>query len=176
MKQIRYLRAAILFLFPIGCGSEPGTPTHGTENARDGVEMTTAAFQLALDVSSARRDPARDWTEYLDVHERKVAEATRRGVQAADATQAPETVSAKRVAVADADFTNVPVWSDVAIKAQFKATRDSRFMFTSGNSSFARRSSWLYPDDGVSLGPSSQPAWRATRARRRRTNSSPLGT
>ncbi len=63
--------------------------------------------------------------------------------------QASATVKNSKVAVADADLSKIPVWSDADIKAHFEYSRDLRFQTMSGGAAdFLRRLSWLYPDDG----------------------------
>jgi hypothetical protein len=47
------------------------------------------------------------------------------------------------------DQSKIPKWETAAlVENAFLRVRDSRFMFTPARPEFARRSSWLYPDDG----------------------------
>lgn len=63
-------------------------------------------------------------------------------------SQLAGTVQNNQVPVAQADMSNVPVWSDADIAEHFQKSRDLRFMTTSNQPNFQRRLSWLYPDDG----------------------------
>ncbi len=66
----------------------------------------------------------------------------------ASTTLLAATVKNSQVAVAQADLSRVPVWSDANIKAHFDYSRDLRFQTASNNPNFQRRLTWLYPDDG----------------------------
>jgi hypothetical protein len=138
---------ATCFLVLLGCEVAPGSTTNPSTTTDRALEANTAALLSAENVNSARRDPSRDWKEYLEAHKRMVAQATSKGLLAAGSTQSA-TVYDSRVATTSANFSNVPVWSDSDINAQFKVTRNSRFMHATSDANFIRRASWLYPDDG----------------------------
>jgi hypothetical protein len=102
---------------------------------------SAAAFTAAPanNCKSAYRDPNMDWREAL------------KGCRQTTSAMSPlagEFVMDNQVPWNQADFTNVPEWSDADIKAQFEATRDARNLHADSNLSFARRVSWLYPKDG----------------------------
>ena len=46
------------------------------------------------------------------------------------------------------NFSNVPIWTDADIMAQFAQTRDNRYMTHPSNPGFPRRITWMLPDDG----------------------------
>jgi hypothetical protein len=54
-----------------------------------------------------------------------------------------------RVAVDALDTSGVPLWAGRAdVDKAFAELREARFLFEDADPAFARRSSWLYPDDG----------------------------
>ncbi len=69
----------------------------------------------------------------------------------APATAMAQYVDQSVVHPANANFKNVPTWSDADISAQFQAMRDTRYLYATSNPSFARRISWLYPQDGCQV-------------------------
>jgi len=115
----------------------PPLPTLATPSPAAVASALAAA--TASGAPSAHRDPNKDWTTYLP-------SASARTTGGAVAATAVASVVDSKVPVANANFANVPVWSDTAIWEQFRASRDARFM-TDG-SGYVRRPSWMYPDDG----------------------------
>jgi hypothetical protein len=135
MRQIKYCLGAIWLSAQSSCVIFPASDPERTEATSAVAKSAAQSLTSAVDPNSARRDPTKDWREYAG-----------RARATAKLSAQSATVYESRVAVAQANLANVPVWSDAAIESQFRATRDARFM--PDTNSFIRRPSWLYPDDG----------------------------
>jgi hypothetical protein len=150
MTRPIHLLLVIGLLLQVGCSTDPDGPVKvGGAGAHIGSTTAALAAATAANVYSAHRDSGRDWTEYRDALLKKNTSRLRaNSASRVDCSQLPAAVFCRQVPAANADFSNVPAWSDGDIKAQFRATRDARFMHADGNPDFPRRTSWLYPDDG----------------------------
>ncbi len=141
MKRMNEYLSISGALFAIGCGVAPQAATDQQTDERDSVAVTRAALEPPTSAYSAHRDAGKDWKQY--------AEASQSGLHATSrslSTSSALGVYESRVAVAAADLSRVPVWTDAEITTLFRATRDARYMVD--ESGFVRRPSWLYPDDG----------------------------
>lgn len=164
MKQRCYLLTAACLLLGVGCGIERDGPGASAENANNSTAQASAALAtkpatLVPDVCmSSHREPNTDWTVYRDACRKAILESEARvngiavpeslGTTPEYCASHPLEVDCNDVAPANANFSNVPFWNDVDIKTHFKSSRDARFLYASDNTSFVRRISWLYPDDG----------------------------
>ncbi|MGC4069359.1 MAG: protein-glutamine glutaminase family protein [Polyangiaceae bacterium] len=123
------------------------------------LASTTVAKRAPRICESAERDPNTDWTVYRDACRSAIASSEvgattgvvnfALGRSATYCASHPLEVDCNDIpatSVTSANFANVPVWSDADIWAQFRSTRDKRFIPDS--SGFVRRPSWLYPNDG----------------------------
>jgi len=119
----------LIALVSVGCGEAIEGPPTGVE-----VDLVTG------EVISHYRDPNRDWREY----ERDRLRALSLRVGAASAL----TVEQSKVRPANANFSNVPYWTDAEIKTLFRALRDERALASTDEPWFPRRISWMYPEDG----------------------------
>ncbi len=108
----------------------------------------SAAQGPVVDCGSAARDPAIPYEEYEEAYvttcETPFFAEEGPKLLAADGA----TVRESRQLMDDVSFDGVPQWTDEEIMAQFTATRDLRYMHYVDEPDFARRISWLYPDDG----------------------------
>lgn len=115
--------------------------------AADAADAAAVATDAAVDCKSAR-PPKTAWSTYVSsCRSQAAAERQRAGGASAQAAAAAANVYDSRTTVANANFANVPIWSDADIIAQFAATRDTAYMTTAGDPRL-RRISWLYPDNG----------------------------
>lgn len=127
-----------LALCAAGCAVESVDPE---------VARTLAALENNPCASAALQpgEDARVRLEACRAYAARNRMATRSAVSAAAAAL---TVVESQVAATSANLSNVPAWSNSTIRAQFRKQRDTRFMYMKDDSSFLRRPSWLYPDDG----------------------------
>ena len=116
----------------IGCGDAMDEADHGTAV----IDLETGAS------ISAYRDPNRDWREYEQERMKKHAASARASALTA------LTVDQSKVSTTQANFSNVPYWTDAEIKTAFRALRDERFLAMSTDPGYPRRMSWMYPEDG----------------------------
>ncbi len=115
----------------------------GCSDAMDETHHGTAEIDLQTGESiSAYRDPNRDWREYEQERMRKHAASARASALTA------LTVDQSKVPTTQANFSNVPIWTDGEIKRMFRELRDNRWMLSSEDPFWERRPSWMYPDDG----------------------------
>lgn len=94
-------------------------------------------------------------SSHLSVSQQRESNETMEQAVAHISKVIPETLWAKespfnqKVSIAELDFSLVPkITSYVELLSMFYYVRDSRFLFEKNLPYFARRISWLYPDDG----------------------------
>lgn len=114
----------------------------GGGTARAQGSPPSAAVLASIDCSSHEAVPGVTPQQYFEHCRRQFATT---GTVTAAAVQS---VFDARVAVASANFSAIPSWSNARIREQFRRTRDTRFIYSDDDPSFIRRSSWMYPDNG----------------------------
>lgn len=105
-----------------------------------------AAPAPGADCLDPRRDPSVDHREYSEACFGRRARAMNLGASSLGTGVVYEAKT--DLATAAAYLAEAPTWTDAQIQAEFTKTRDARYLYDSDTPDFARRLSWLYPDDG----------------------------
>jgi hypothetical protein len=142
-KNVRTLLVLLASPLTAACSGDITSPLGSSEPAEASVSRSVSALTPAENPNSPYRAPNESfaaWTQRKGWAQ-KSRGATTFGVMTANVVDS-------RVAVVDADFTDVPVWSDADIKEEFRTARDDRFTYWPGDPGFPRRNTWLLLADG----------------------------
>ena len=139
-------------------GARPAVSDTRTSNPsesidEDGQETAPGASSevTALADCNSATPPKGDFQSFVATCRARAASTRGRPESARSLSTAQETdVYASRTTVDGLNFADVPTWSDADIIAEFESARDDRYLTQTEplESSFERRMSWLYPDDG----------------------------
>lgn len=138
--------------------SYPGARLSPTSNPAESIDDGDRGFSpggsselsAPVDCNSAT-PPKGDFQTFIATCRARAASARGKRESARSLATAEQTdVYASRTAVAELNFADVPTWSDTDITAEFESARDDRYLTQTypEESSFERRMSWLFPDDG----------------------------